>query len=203
MKYVQAMGVGLLVLLFSLTAQAVGMERFVEGVHYTRLDRAQAMPNTVVEFFSYGCPHCAHFEPVLEQWVKQKPASVKLVRIPAAWNPRFEFLARVYYALEAVGLTDKLSQPLFDHLHKQQKPLETLEQATAFVVAQGGDGSRFEAAFKAPDVDSLLAKGQQIYGRYQVSGVPALLVNGQYMTSSRLAGSDADVFEVVNFLLAK
>lgn len=203
MKFFSSMMLGMLVLLSSTTGFALGFERYVEGVHYTKVDQAEVAPGAVVEFFSYGCPHCAHLEPALEQWLKQKPASVKFARIPAGWNPRFGFLARVYYGLEAIGQAEKLSQPLFDHLHKEQKPLASVEDAVAFVRAHGGDAKAFEAAFNSDATNEAVEKGNVIYARYQVRGVPALLVNGQYMTSLTQAGSETELFEVVNFLLSK
>ena len=38
----------------------------------------------VLEFFAYGCPHCAALEPKLDAWAKKLPADVKIKRVPGA-----------------------------------------------------------------------------------------------------------------------
>ena len=38
----------------------------------------------VLEFFAYGCPHCAALEPKLEAWSKKLPTDVKIKRVPGA-----------------------------------------------------------------------------------------------------------------------
>ena len=78
-----------------------------------------------------------------------------------------------------------------------------VDGAVAFVRANGGDVKTFEAAFNSDATNEAVEKGNVIYARYQVRGVPALLVNGQYMTSLTQAGSETELFEVVNFLLTK
>ncbi len=203
MKIFSSVVLGVLALVCSATGFAVGVERFVEGVHYDRAEHGQAAPGTVVEFFSYGCPHCAHLEPELEKWLKTKPEAVKFSRVPATWNARFELLARVHYGLAAIGMDGKLAQPLFDYIHKDQRPLANLDDAAGFVKANGGDSAKFLAAAKSDAVNGQLEKAGELFARYRLSGVPALLVNGLYVTSVRQAGSADELFEIVNFLLTK
>jgi thiol-disulfide isomerase/thioredoxin len=42
----------------------------------------------VLEFFGYGCIHCANLEPKLEAWSKKQLADVKLRRVPVAFASR-------------------------------------------------------------------------------------------------------------------
>src|SRR5213595_1767867 len=62
-----------------------------EGKHYVRLAQSQPVESgskiEVIEFFSYACPHCAHFEPLLGPWLKKLPADVQFRRIPALFKP--------------------------------------------------------------------------------------------------------------------
>ena len=60
----------------------------------------------VVEFFWYGCPHCYHFEPALNAWVKALPSDVNFVKVPVKWpsnRVNFEGHQKLYYTLEALG----------------------------------------------------------------------------------------------------
>ena len=56
-----------------LAVSSVGAAELVEGRDYTRLN---APPPTdrkieVIEFFSYGCPHCNDLEPYLQAWFRR------------------------------------------------------------------------------------------------------------------------------------
>ena len=81
------------VLLLSVAVTAASgalADGFREGEDYTRLPNATAAGSErveIIEFFSYGCPHCAHLEPHLQEWkANGKSANVELRRIPVAWN---------------------------------------------------------------------------------------------------------------------
>jgi len=203
MKLFMRVLVAVAALLGSAAVQAFGVERFVENVHYSKVPGGAPQPGTVVEFFSFGCPHCAHLEPAVEKWLKSKPADADFSRVPATWNPRFQFLARVYFTLEELGIADKSMQAVFDYLHQDKKPLATDQEVVALLSGMGVDKDRVEAAWNAPHMDDKLRNAHQMLGRYKVSGVPAFVVGGQYMTSVNMAGSEQELFDVINFLLAK
>ena len=63
----------------------------------------------VIEFFSYGCPHCHDFEPLLNGWAKKLQGDVNFVKVPITFNrPEWTALARLYYTLdgdEAIGVS--------------------------------------------------------------------------------------------------
>ncbi|MBL8510264.1 MAG: thiol:disulfide interchange protein DsbA/DsbL, partial [Betaproteobacteria bacterium] len=64
----------------------------------------------VLEFFAYGCIHCANLEPALEEWAKRQPADVKLKRVPAAFAIRGIDSVPIFYTLEAMGLQEKMQR---------------------------------------------------------------------------------------------
>jgi thiol:disulfide interchange protein DsbA len=94
----------------SMAAAAQSVE---EGKEYLRLKNPQPVESgkkiEVIEFFSYGCPHCADLEPILQGWVKTMPADVQLRRIPVMYQERWIPLAKVYYTLDALGEEKRLS----------------------------------------------------------------------------------------------
>lgn len=62
-------------LMLSLSAHAA---QFKEGEHYKVLDLEVSKKPLVTEFFSFYCPHCNTFEPVIQQLKKQLPEGTKL-----------------------------------------------------------------------------------------------------------------------------
>ena len=85
----------------------------VEGTDYRKLDPPQPTMSPgkieVIEFFSYMCPHCYEFHPLVTTWAAKLPKNVVFVRVPVGFNrPAWINLARAYYALQASGDLDKL-----------------------------------------------------------------------------------------------
>ena len=118
----------------------------VEGRDFVRLNAPAPVPPggkiDVVEFFSYACPHCYEFDPVLDQWVKRQPADVAFRRVPAAFNALWESYARFYYALEATGQLETLHKRVFAALHVQRLKLTSDADLAAWVGSNGGDSAK-------------------------------------------------------------
>ncbi len=84
----KVVSVSLLALAFSSTAihaaeapSATGYEIISPAQPTQHADKIE-----VIEFFWYGCPHCYHFEPTLEKWLKNLPKNVEFIRQPAAFT---------------------------------------------------------------------------------------------------------------------
>lgn len=172
---------------------------FQEGKDYVRLPTPAptATPDKieVIEMFWYGCPHCYDLEPIAQEWLKRKPENVIFTRIPVAFGKTWESGARAYYAAEALGVLDKIHQPLFDAFH--QHKLNNEDQLAAFFAEYGVDQEAFRKAYKSFQTETQLRRGNQLAQRYGVRGVPAVIVNGKYDVRS------PRIFEVVDFLITK
>ena len=173
---------------------------FKEGQDYARL--ANPVPvatpgkTEVVEMFWYGCPHCYDLEPSTQAWLKRKPDNVAFVRIAVSFGASWEPGARAYYAAEALGVLDKLHQPLFEAYH-QRRPLGDVDALAAFAAEHGVDAEAFRKAYTSFQTETQLRRGNQLAQRYGIRGVPAVIVNGTYEIRS------PKVFEVVDFLVAQ
>jgi protein dithiol oxidoreductase (disulfide-forming) len=140
----------------------------------------------VVEFFSYACPHCAHFHAPLKKWVAQLPATAVFVRVPVSFGRReWGQLTRAYYALEAIGELARVDDALFDAIHEKRQPLFDEESLTAWVAQQGVDAQKFSSAFGSQAVSSKAMRAEQMSRDYQISSVPTLVVAGKYVISGK------------------
>jgi len=155
----------------------------------------------VVEFFWYECPHCYALEPYLEAWVKKLPKDVEFRRIPATFNERWVLSARVYYALEAMGLVDKLHRPLMDAIHKDRLRITDERQLSEWLQSKGVDVSKFSSTLKSFAVESRLKRAQTLVQGSRIDGVPALMVNGQYVVAAGAGGSEERMLAVTEALV--
>lgn len=187
-------------------AQAAGVAP-VEGRDYVRLNTPVAVlaggKIDVIEFFSYGCPHCYSFEPMLEQWVKRLPADVAFRRVPATFNPTFEGYAKLFYALEAIGQVEALHKRVFAAIHVQRQRLDKETDIAAFVSANGGDGAKAVDAMKSFGVATKLRLAKQAFEGYKIDGVPTLGIDGRWFTSGSLTGSNDKALAVADQLIQR
>jgi thiol:disulfide interchange protein DsbA len=180
--------------------------RFKEGTHYRLLPVAQptsVAPDKVevVEIFWYGCPHCYSLEPYIKAWRANMPADAEFVRMPAALNRSWQLHARVYYAAEALGVIDEVHEDLFREMHGKGNRLMTEESLIEFFGRYGVTEEQFTEALNSFAVQTKLRQSDSMVRRYRITGVPAVVVNGKYVTGADMAGGEQRLFEVVNFLV--
>ena len=88
----------------------------VEGVNYRKLgEPLPGLPGRVqvLEFFSYGCPHCSAFEPEIEAWAKTLSRDVVFQRVPVPFLFNPENFQKLYYTLDTLGQVDALQSRCF------------------------------------------------------------------------------------------
>ena len=157
----------------------------------------------VTELFWYGCPHCYALEPQLAAWVKTLPKDVVFKRVPGLPRPDWAPMAKAYYVMEALGLTEKLHSKLFDALHKQKAFLPNDERAPIdWITKESGlDHKKVEAEFNSFSMNTKLNQAAQIFRASGATGVPTLIIDGKYTTSVTMAGGNQEVFNVANYLI--
>jgi len=182
-------------------------EAFIDGVHYkatpTRLATNSDNKIEVIELFSYSCPHCFRLDPQVQQWKETLPENVTFTHVPAIFRDSWLQLARVFYAAEATGDLEKLHPLLFNAIHVEKRRLQTEEQLLDFVAEQNIDRDAFAKTMKSMSVAGKVKKALMLSQNSGITGVPAMIVNGQYRTDAPLAGSMTDMLKTVDFLIQK
>jgi thiol:disulfide interchange protein DsbA len=182
------------------------------GVNYDPVVPAQptAAPAgkvEVLEVFWYACPHCYDLESYIAAWRKSKPDYIHFERVPVMWGPVHRAHAQLYYTLKQLGRND-LDQKVFDTLHNEQNPLvgntpeETFTRQLQFAKDNGIDPEAFRKAYNSFAVNSDLQRAEVITQRYQVEGVPLIVINGKYTTDVGKAGSHENLISEINDLAA-
>jgi thiol:disulfide interchange protein DsbA len=176
------------------------------GVDYQRLDKPVAVDTPagkieVIEFFWYSCPHCNAFEPTLEAWIKQAPKDVVVKRVPVGFRPDFAPQQRLFYAIEAMGLVDKLHAKVFQAIHVERQRLDTPEAIADWVAKQGVDKAKFMEQFNSFSVASKPKRAVQLQDAYRVEGVPALGIAGRFYTDGTLGKGMERALKVAEHLI--
>lgn len=180
---------------------------FDEGVDYLKVSPAQrtdVKPGQieVLEFFWYRCPHCYHLEPELNAWKKKLPRNVVFKRVPGILNEKWAPLAHAFYALEAVGKLEPLHGEMFRAIHDQGIDLNNPDILFKWAAGKGVDAGQLSAAYNSFGVASKVNWALQTTQSYKLTGVPAFSVNGKYVTSAYMTGSNPKLFEALDALIA-
>ena len=157
----------------------------------------------MVEVFWYGCPHCYDFEPHVKKWLQTKAEDVEFVRMPGIFNKNWVGHARAYYTAEKLGVLDKIHTPLFEALHKERRRIFSESELKDFFVSHGVDGDEFTRVYNSSEIETKFKRAFLMGQRYKITGVPAVIVNGKYMTSASQAGSFENILKTVDSLVAK
>ncbi|MDR3501907.1 MAG: thiol:disulfide interchange protein DsbA/DsbL [Legionella sp.] len=180
---------------------------FVEGKDYVVVSNTQAVKSKtpiIQEFFSYGCPWCYKIEAPLHQWVSTLGKGVQFERVPVVFKPSWELYAKAYYTAKTLALSDRLNPVLFKAIQVDRTPLESKQTMINFFVSQGVDREIAKSAFEnSPTIDMKVQTGMSLMGAYQISAVPAFVVNQKYKTDLQLAGSPERLMEILNYLAKK
>ena len=177
-----------------------------EGRDYDLVSPPQATEKSkieVIEFFSYMCPHCDHFDPTLNQWLKTLPKDVVFHRVPVIFRPQWEAPAKLYYTLEAMGELEKLHTAAFSAIHRENTDLMSDSGVLNWAVKKGLDRKKFADTYNSFSVQSKTTGSKQKQGAYGIQGVPMLVVAGKYRTADNYQGSFDDLLKVVDNLIVK
>jgi protein dithiol oxidoreductase (disulfide-forming) len=135
----------------------------------------------VVEFFSWGCPHCYEFYPKLSRWLATLPKDASFKRMPVGLgHPEWEALAKAYYALQSTGDVDRLDSKIFEDIHKNHVWLYDEQSITAWVGKHGVSVAKFTEAFRSFGVNNSAGQAEQRAEDFRIPGVPTLAIAGKY-----------------------
>lgn len=181
----------------------------VEGQQYVKL--SQPLPVSVppgkievIEFFWYGCPHCAAFEPELDAWARAQPDYVVFSRVPVAFRAEpFTTHQRIFYALEALGQLDAMHRKVFYAIHNERLALDKPAEITAFMTKNGIDATKFMEAFGSFTTQTRIKRARVLVDGYKIDGVPAIGVQGRFYTSGTMARGNGKALSVADFLIQR
>ncbi|WP_266157451.1 thiol:disulfide interchange protein DsbA/DsbL [Dyella silvatica] len=171
------------------TSNANSATPYTEGKEYVTLpDPAQRYSADgkveVVEVFSYGCIHCAHFAPMAEAMSKQLPAGVEFKLLPAAFNDDWALYARAYYAAKKLGVSQQNHLELFKAKFDDHYPLSSLEELADFYAKKGVNRDEFLRIATSAEVTAQINSDVALIKRWKITGTPTIVVDGKYRSDT-------------------
>lgn len=154
----------------------------------------------VIEFFSFGCPHCYSLEPKLEAWVKEgKPAETAFRRIPVVFNPSWAVYSKAYFLTELLQKPELVAK-IFARVHQAKQQFHNDDEIRAFFIANGVSAPQYDFVANSFELDNKMAEANQLQRKFKIMSVPSFVINGKYLTGGSEAGSYDKLFSVLTDL---
>jgi len=203
---------------------ALGQTPWAEGTHYFLITPAlqTSVPPgkiEITEVFSYGCPHCSEFRPVVKQLKAALPPNAVFVQRPASFNPSEDWpmLQRAYVTAEVLGIADKANDGIFDAVWKTgelavvdlqtnrlKSPQPTIQDAArVYNRLTGVAVDKFLSVSQSFAVEVRMKADDAYVLHGQVDSTPTIIVNGKYRLSTSSAGGANELLQLVKFLVAR
>lgn len=220
----KAIFAGAFALLCCASVAAAQSSQWREGEHYFAVEPAHsasvpAGKIEVTEVFSYACPACDHFYPIIDRLRKTLPANAVVDYVAAGFLPAEDWpvFQRAYYTAKALGIAAKTHDAMFDAVWKTgqlqtvdpqterlRRPLPSIADVAQWYQHQTGIPTQtFLAAAHSFSVDLQVRQADAYLKACQVFETPTIIVNGRYRVNPSSAGGYDQMLEVVKWLVAK
>ena len=92
-------------------------------------------------------------------------------------------------------MRDKLHDKVYDAIHRDKIDLTKDEILFDWVAKQGVDRQKFIDAYNSFSVQNQVTRTTAMSKDYGLSGVPAVVVDGKYLTSGRMGSTPEDTIQ--------
>lgn len=172
--------------------------RPLENIHY-RVAENLVEENRAVHFFSFGCHHCYRFDPIMEAWSEENDITIK--RIPVSFGKKqWDHYAKLFFALQILTGADDFTGRLFQEIHANRNKSLSVEDLQSVLNLSDVQQDRLIRLYRSAEVERALQNAKQLAKKYAITGVPAMVVEGRYVTDAALARGIHGLIGVVDYL---
>jgi thiol:disulfide interchange protein DsbA len=169
----------------------------IAGQTYALLNTPAPAPGSridVLEFFSYGCPHCHEFSEPFERWSRKQPKDVAVRRVPVTFGrPQWVVLGRLFYTIQFMKLS-AMDTSAFVAIHQQGRALYDDQAVLQWAAKQPGvDANKFKEVYFSQEVTNAMKKADAMAISYQIDAVPSIVVGGRYKMLQQRGASFNDL----------
>ncbi|MCC4263344.1 thiol:disulfide interchange protein DsbA/DsbL [Oceanimonas baumannii] len=176
---------------------------FKEGVEYSVVSEVAGSKPEVTEFFSYICPHCYSFQPLMDKLAERVPeAEINKVPVSFLGKDLGPVLQRAYGAAKLLKVEDKLTPVMFDRIHRQKKVPGSIDDVKEVFVANGVDAKDFDGVINSFALNGMISKYDKLTEKFNIRGTPTVIVRNKYQLNMGEIGSEERFYRVVEYLLS-
>lgn len=204
--YIIVIGITVLSSYNSWTASIISERQYIQL--HTPIPSAPKL----LEFFSFYCSHCYQFEQI---WNISSDIKKVLPKNVIFYKYHVNFLGNLGKQLTqawavaiVLGIENKIGPVLFTAIQKQHS-IHNTEDIRKKFIQSGVNAEEYDIAWNSILVKSLVTDQEQAAIKFQLTGIPAIFVNGKYMIrNDKLDVSSVNVYiqqfsELLQLLIEK
>jgi thiol:disulfide interchange protein DsbA len=178
-----------------------------EGKHYTVIAEEATAKPVVTEYFSFWCPACYSFEPLVAQMKLKLPEDVAFDKVHVNFmrmaGPEVQDAAtKGMMIARALKMDEQLVGAIFNYIHRQKAIITGLDDIRKIFIVNGVDAEAFDKQAKSFSINSMVTRNNNKVAekREFINGVPNFIVNGKYQAIMTREMSADDMVNLVVWL---
>ncbi|MEP1446231.1 MAG: thiol:disulfide interchange protein DsbA/DsbL [Paraglaciecola sp.] len=200
----------LLSVMLLLPLQACAQEKWREGTHFKVIADQATEKKEVLEFFSFWCPHCFNFEPLvktiktkLADDVKFKKVHVNFMGFTSAAIQ--DDATKAMMVARELKRSDELNAAIFKYIHVSRSPVSGINDLKNIFIVNGVEPKDFDKMMSSFGVNSRLKMNNKAIQEYRkhVRSVPTFIVNGKYQATFTRDMNQEEMIELIVYLSNK
>ncbi|PKG96180.1 thiol:disulfide interchange protein DsbA/DsbL [Paraglaciecola sp. MB-3u-78] len=200
----------LLSLALLLPLNACAQEKWREGTHYNVIDDQATEKKEVLEFFSFWCPHCFNFEPIVKNMKTKLADDVEFKKVHVNFmgftsKAIQDDATKAMMVARELNKADELNQAIFKNIHESRSAITSLSDLKNIFLVNGVEPEEFDKMISSFGVNSRLKMNNKTIQEYKknVSSVPNFIVNGKYQATFTRDMKQDEMVDLIVFLSNK
>ena len=172
-------------------------------------DRVTGQPFTydgkqveIIEFLSFYCGHCYHFERSIPIIKGNFPKKIKWKTIPIFWGKGSSKPGEAYLIALDEGKGEQMKKALFEAVFIEKQDIGNLEVLESIGV-KIGLGFDFSKKLRGGEKEKAAKEAVDLAGSYGVNETPSLIIAGNIRTSPGKVNSNVDLMRDNTILILK
>lgn len=176
---------------------------FKEGTDYFVVSKVASQKSEVVEYFSFLCPACYRFEPLVNNLKKTLPSDVAFRKshTETLGGKVGEELVKAYNLSKLLKSNDVMVPKIFQAIHVTRMPIASMNDIKPLFMDAGVSEKKFNAGVKSFKLKRMVNQMRQDNKRFRITGVPTFIINGKYQVNNKKITSEEQFDKLVNYLV--
>ncbi len=147
----------------------------------------------VVEFLSFYCGHCYHFERAIPVIKGNFPKRIRWKVFPIYWGKGSPKPGEAYLIAEEAGRGEQMKKAIFDAFFIGRKDIGDVAVLES-IAAKAGLGFDFSFKLRSGEKAKAASDALNMARVYGVNATPTLIIAGNIMTTPDMFNGDIDAF---------
>lgn len=183
------------------------VELWQEGKHYEVIAETASKKPIVTEYFSFWCPGCYRYEPLVAEFKANLPEGVKFLKVQVNFM-RFaskdvqDMATKAMLIGRVMKEEEKYNAAIFNYIHEQRKILSNFDDFRNIFIANGADPEKFDKLANGFSMKNLVNKNNKNVNAFRrdLTGVPTFIINEKFKPKFTNDMTIQDMVNLVNWL---